>query len=184
VEAYAKKNNIAMEWAKKGVRKKQDLQPELVKTTRQVRFGVYFILKSMETGPSFRIAPPKFPTKDPNYRIVRPHSVEMVEGFVDAEVLPLPSLNCGCTAADGTGNPKAATGIFETVEGCKSRTGSMAVANHSYTQHLLPLMQSKILLDRSYLPSENAFAAFWHPACSISTPSRAPNGAFQTKFPL
>ena len=72
VEAYAKKNNIAMEWAKKGVRKKQDLQPELVKMTRQVRFGVYFILKSMETGPSFRIAPPKFPTKDPNYRIVRP----------------------------------------------------------------------------------------------------------------
>jgi hypothetical protein len=72
VEAYAKKNNIAMEWAKKGVRKKQDLQPELVKMTRQVRFGVYFILKSMETGPSFRIAPAKFPTQDPNYRIVRP----------------------------------------------------------------------------------------------------------------
>jgi hypothetical protein len=26
----------------------------------------------MEIGPSFRIAPPKFATKDPNYRIVRP----------------------------------------------------------------------------------------------------------------
>src|SRR5213593_162391 len=37
---------------------------------QQNRFGVYFILKSMEIGPSFRITAPKFPTKDPNYRVV------------------------------------------------------------------------------------------------------------------
>ena len=70
VQAYARKNNISMEWAQKGVRKKDDLQPELVKMKQQNRFGVYFILKSMETGPSFRITLPKFPTKDPNYRPV------------------------------------------------------------------------------------------------------------------
>ena len=33
-------------------------------------YGVYFIFKSMEVGPSFRIPVPKYPTKDPNYRIV------------------------------------------------------------------------------------------------------------------
>jgi len=70
VEAYAKKNNIAMEWAGKGVRKKDDLQPKLQYMKQQNRFGVYFILKSMEIGPSFRITAPKFPTKDPNYRVV------------------------------------------------------------------------------------------------------------------
>jgi hypothetical protein len=70
VQAYAKKNNIAMEWATKGVRKKDDLQPELVQMKQQNRYGVYFILKSMEIGPSFRITVPKFPTKDANYRPV------------------------------------------------------------------------------------------------------------------
>ena len=70
VEAYARKNKIALEWAEKDVRKKDDLQPELAQMKKQNRFGVYFILKSMEIGPSFRITAPKFPTKDPNYRIL------------------------------------------------------------------------------------------------------------------
>src|SRR6516225_3615778 len=30
----------------------------------------YFIFKSMEQGPSYRITMPKFPTADPNYRIL------------------------------------------------------------------------------------------------------------------
>jgi len=33
-------------------------------------YGVYFIFKSMEQGPTFRISVPKFPTKDPNHRIL------------------------------------------------------------------------------------------------------------------
>src|SRR5450631_207277 len=33
-------------------------------------FGVYFIFKSMEQGRTFRISMPKFPTQDPNYRIL------------------------------------------------------------------------------------------------------------------
>ena len=37
---------------------------------RNNAYGVYFIFKSMEVGPTFRIAVPKYPTKDPNYRIV------------------------------------------------------------------------------------------------------------------
>ena len=37
---------------------------------RRKQFGVYFILKSMEVGPSFRSAVPKFPVDDPHYRIM------------------------------------------------------------------------------------------------------------------
>jgi len=37
---------------------------------RQNRFGVYFILKSMEVGPSFRSSAPRFPVEDPDYRII------------------------------------------------------------------------------------------------------------------
>jgi hypothetical protein len=37
---------------------------------RRQRFGVYFILKSMEVGTNFRVAIPKYPTADPDYRIV------------------------------------------------------------------------------------------------------------------
>src|SRR5271165_5184695 len=33
-------------------------------------YGVYFIFKSMEQGPTFRVTVPKYPTKDPNHRIL------------------------------------------------------------------------------------------------------------------
>src|SRR5260370_6381706 len=38
--------------------------------TRANRYGVYFIFKSMEQGPTFRITVLKYPTADPNYRIL------------------------------------------------------------------------------------------------------------------
>lgn len=34
------------------------------------RFGVYFLLKSMETGPGFRSSAPECPTEDSGYRII------------------------------------------------------------------------------------------------------------------
>src|SRR6516165_6102112 len=37
---------------------------------RNNAYGVYFIFKSLEVGPTFRITVPKYPTQDPNYRIV------------------------------------------------------------------------------------------------------------------
>lgn len=70
VEAYARKNGIPIEWAERGVRKEDYVRPRLQRMERQGRFGVYFILRSMEVGPSFRIAMPKYPTADPDYRIV------------------------------------------------------------------------------------------------------------------
>ncbi len=59
-----------MEWAGRGVRKEDYVRPRLQRMERQGRFGVYFILRGMEVGPGVRIAMPKYPTADPDYRIV------------------------------------------------------------------------------------------------------------------
>jgi len=70
VEAYARNQRIPIEWAAKGVRKEDYVQPWLRRMERQQRTGVYFIFKSMEQGATFRSTAPKFPTADPDYRIL------------------------------------------------------------------------------------------------------------------
>jgi hypothetical protein len=70
VEAFARNHGIPIEWAEKGVRKEDYVRPRLGRTEREGRYGVYFILKSMEIGTSFRSTMPKYPTADPNYRIL------------------------------------------------------------------------------------------------------------------
>ena len=70
VEAFARKRKIPMEWAAKGVRKEDYVRSHLRRMERRNQFGVYFILKSMELGPSFRSAAPRFPVEDPHYRIL------------------------------------------------------------------------------------------------------------------
>jgi hypothetical protein len=70
VDAFARNHDSPLEWAAKGVRKEDYVRPALRRMERQNRFGVYFILKSMELGTSFRSAPPKYPTDDPDYRIL------------------------------------------------------------------------------------------------------------------
>jgi hypothetical protein len=70
VEAFARNHHIALEWAVKGVRKEDYVRPRLRQMERRERFGVYFILKSMEVGTNFRVAMPKYPTADPDYRIL------------------------------------------------------------------------------------------------------------------
>jgi hypothetical protein len=70
VEAFARNHHIPIEWAEKGVRKEDYVRPYLRQTERHQRFGVYFILKSMEVGTNFRVAMPKYPTTDPDYRII------------------------------------------------------------------------------------------------------------------
>jgi len=75
VEAFARNHHVPIEWAEKGVRKEDYVRPRLRQMERRQRFGVYFILKSMEVGANFRVAMPKYPTADPNYRIIsRQHS--------------------------------------------------------------------------------------------------------------
>ena len=70
VEAYARNHGLPIEWAEKGVRKEDHVLPWLRRMTRANRYGVYFIFKSMEQGSTFRITVPKYPTADPNYRIL------------------------------------------------------------------------------------------------------------------
>jgi hypothetical protein len=70
IDAFARNQQIPVEWAEKGIRKEDYVRPYLHRMERQQRFGVYFIMKSMELGPSFRITAPKFPTNDPNYRLI------------------------------------------------------------------------------------------------------------------
>ncbi len=72
VEAYARNHRIPIEWAEKGLRKEDYVLPALRRLERKNAFGVYFIFKSMEQGRTFRITVPKFPTVDPNYRILAP----------------------------------------------------------------------------------------------------------------
>ncbi len=70
VEGFARNHRIPMEWAEKGVRKEDYIRPYLRRMECQKRFGVYFILKSLEIGTTFRSAAPKYPTADPDYRIL------------------------------------------------------------------------------------------------------------------
>jgi hypothetical protein len=70
VEAFARNRSIPVEWAEKGVRKEDYVLPALRRLEKKNSFGVYFIFRSMEQGRTFRISMPKFPTLDPNHRIL------------------------------------------------------------------------------------------------------------------
>src|SRR5437868_4755341 len=70
VEAFARHHQIPMEWAQKGLRKEDYVLPALRRLEKQNAYGVYFIFKSMEQGRTFRISMPKYPTQDPNHRIL------------------------------------------------------------------------------------------------------------------
>src|SRR5215469_5482804 len=70
VEAFARNHRIPIEWAEKSVRKEDYVLPWQRRMVRADSYGVYYILKSMEQGPTFRVTVPKYPTKDANYRIL------------------------------------------------------------------------------------------------------------------
>ena len=70
VEAFASNHGIAIEWAEPKARKEDYVRPALRRMERAHRHGVYFILKSMEQGQTFRSTVPRFATSDPNYRIL------------------------------------------------------------------------------------------------------------------
>jgi hypothetical protein len=70
VEAFARNHKTPMEWAEKGLRKEDHVLPALRRMEKRGAYGVYFIFKSMEQGRTFRISVPKYPTQDPNHRIL------------------------------------------------------------------------------------------------------------------
>ena len=69
-EAFARNHKIPIEWAEKGLRKEDHVLPALRRMEKREAYGVYFIFKSMEQGRTFRISVPKYPTQDPNHRIL------------------------------------------------------------------------------------------------------------------
>jgi hypothetical protein len=71
VEQFASDNKITCQWAEKDVRKQDSLKSYLTTMKRSHKFGVYFILKSMEQGSTFRSSSPKYKTKDPSYHLIK-----------------------------------------------------------------------------------------------------------------
>ena len=76
VEAFARNHRIPIQWPdekmkKQGIQKEDYVRPWGLSMERRQRFGPYFIFKSMERGPTFRSVSPKYPTDDPDYRILR-----------------------------------------------------------------------------------------------------------------
>ena len=71
VEAFARNHRIPIQWPEKDMKKEDHVQPFCASMERRKRFGVYFIFKSLEQGPTFRSLSPKYPTDDPDYRILR-----------------------------------------------------------------------------------------------------------------
>src|SRR5207302_9431200 len=76
VEAFARNHRIPLRWPdkdmkKKGFRQQDYVRPYLRAMERRKRFGVYFIFKTMESGPTFHSRLPKYPTDDPHYRILK-----------------------------------------------------------------------------------------------------------------
>jgi len=75
VESYAKNRKIPIVWAEKEngkpKRKEDQVLPCLQRAQRKSLPGVYYIIKSMEQGVTYRISKPKYPTKDKNHMFLR-----------------------------------------------------------------------------------------------------------------
>src|SRR4051812_45723753 len=104
VDAFAAKRRIPVEWAEHGVRKEDYVRPHLRRIEQQNRFGVYFILKSMEVGPTFRSSVPRYPTAAPDYRIISRQRCRYTHYYFSLRA-PLP----GPLAAWGSSSPPVQT---------------------------------------------------------------------------
>src|SRR5580658_7233714 len=64
VAAYARNHHLPLEGAQKGERKEDLVRPRQGRMIRHNRFGVYYILQSMEQGWTFRVVSPRYATDD------------------------------------------------------------------------------------------------------------------------
>src|SRR6516162_2348401 len=65
VEAFARNHRIPIQWPDKGIRREDYVLRWLRRIERKNAYGVYFIFKSMEVGPTFRITVPKYSPTTP-----------------------------------------------------------------------------------------------------------------------
>ena len=61
VKGFARNQNIPIQWAEKGVKKEEFVEPLLRRMERAKRYGVYFIFQSMEQGATLRSGEPSSP---------------------------------------------------------------------------------------------------------------------------
>ncbi|MGH9547972.1 MAG: hypothetical protein ACRD3W_01305, partial [Terriglobales bacterium] len=71
VEGYARNHKIPILKAEKGIGKEDLVRPHRQRMERRGQQGVCCIFTSMEMGSTFTSKMPKFPTDDPDYRIIR-----------------------------------------------------------------------------------------------------------------
>jgi hypothetical protein len=77
VEAFARNHRIPIERADnaalkaKGLTREDYAHPYCRRFERRQRYGPYFIFKSLEQGPKFDVVVPKWPTADPDYRLIK-----------------------------------------------------------------------------------------------------------------
>ena len=76
VEAYARHHRIPIQRPdpnlnKKDLKKEEFVRPYGLAMEHRERFGVSFIFKSLEQDPTFGSLLPKYPTGDPDYRILK-----------------------------------------------------------------------------------------------------------------
>ena len=71
VEGYARNHKIPIVKGEKGLNKEDCARQHLQRMERRNQHGVYLIITSMEIGSTFRSQVPRFPTDDPDYRIIR-----------------------------------------------------------------------------------------------------------------
>lgn len=71
VEGYARNHQVPMKKREKGMDMEEHVRPLLQRMERHNQHGVYCIFTSMEMGSTFSSKMPRFPTDDPNYRIIR-----------------------------------------------------------------------------------------------------------------
>lgn len=71
VEAYARNHKIPMKRPEKSDSKEDFVRPYLQHMERRNQYGLYFIIPSLEIGNTFCSQMPKYPTDDPDYRIIR-----------------------------------------------------------------------------------------------------------------
>ena len=70
VEAYAGNHKLPMEWAEKGVRKEDYVLPHLRRMAKNNAYGGLLHLQEHGAGFHVPFEVPKFPTQDPNHRIL------------------------------------------------------------------------------------------------------------------
>ena len=71
VQGYARNHKVPMERPEKDQSQEDFVRPFLRRMERQNQHGVYCIIPSMEMGNTFYSQMPKYPTADPNYRIIQ-----------------------------------------------------------------------------------------------------------------